>query len=99
MTEEKVVDIPKASWTIVLPVGALTLLGALMLSVSNEAAVALKLGEQHGESILLMREELQLLRKATENRYTTYDAERDLGYIQRDIREIKDAIKENHTGR
>lgn len=86
-------------WTLVLPVGALTLLGALMLSVSNEAAIGLKLAEQHGESILLLREEVRLLRmelkERTHDRYTTEDAERDLAYIRRDIAEIKQALKEH----
>ena len=91
------------NWTLVLPVGALTLLGALMLSVSNEAAVGLKLAEQHGESILLLREEVRLLRleikEKTFDRYTNKDAERDLGYIRQDIAEIKQAIKEAHNGK
>lgn len=83
-------------WTLVLPVGALTLLGALMLSVANEAAVALKLAEQHGESILLLREEVRLLRNEVQdrtlNRYTSKDAERDLAYIREDINELKEAM-------
>lgn len=84
-------------WTLVLPVGALTLLGALMLSVSNEAAVALKLAEQHGESILLLREEVRLLRNEVQDRtidrYTSKDAARDLAYIREDINELKEAIE------
>jgi hypothetical protein len=87
-----------ANWTFVLPVGVLTLLGALMLSISNEAAVGLNLAEQHGESILLLREEVRLLRKevteGTQDRYTSTDAQRDLQYIQRDIKELKDTVKE-----
>jgi len=87
------------TWTLVLPVGALTLLGALMLSVSNEAAISLKLSEQHGESILLLREEVRLLRvdinNRTQDRYMAKDAERDLGYIKDDIAEIKLAVKEH----
>lgn len=87
------------SWTLVLPVGALTLLGALMLSVSNEAAVGLKLAEQHGQSILLLREEVRLLRleikERTQSRYTRVDAERDLAYIRQDIAELKQALKEH----
>jgi len=91
------------TWTLVLPVGALTLLGALILSVSNEAAVGLKLAEQHGESILLIREEVKLLRSEIKNnsidQYTNKDAERDLGYIQRDITELKQVIKDAHDVR
>ena len=91
------------NWTLVLPVGALTLLGALMLSVSNEAAVGLEMAKQHGESILLLREEVRLLRleikEKTTDRYTNKDAERDLNYIRRDIGEIKQSIKEAHNGK
>lgn len=86
------------NWTLVLPVGALTLLGALMLSVSNEAAISLRLAEQHGKSILMLHEEIRLLRLDLKDgdkmRYTSADAQRDLEYIKRDIRELKDAVKE-----
>lgn len=101
MSEEK--ESKVMNWTLVLPVGALTLLGALMLSVSNEAAVGLKLAEQHGDSILLLREEVRLLRleikEKTHNQYTNKDAERDLAYIRQDISAIKQAIKEVSDGK
>ena len=91
------------NWTLVLPVGALTLLGGLMLSVSNEAAVSLKLSEQHGASILLLREEVRLLRLEmkddTRDRYTSSDAARDLAYIQRDITELKETVRVEHNGK
>lgn len=100
MTEKETGGKLTQNWTLVLPVGALTLLGALMLSVSNEAAVGLKLAEQHGESILLLREEVRLLRleikERTQDRYTSDDAARDLAYIRQDIAELKQEIKENH---
>lgn len=104
MSEEKESKIQ--NWTLVLPVGALTLLGALMLSVSNEASVSLRLSEQHGQSILLLREEVKLLRlelkEQNATRYSAADAdkllERDLSYIKRDVAEIKLIIKEFHSG-
>jgi hypothetical protein len=75
-------------------------LGALMLSVSNEAAVGLKLAEQHGESILLLREEVRLLRleikERTNDRYTNKDAERDLNYIRQEIAEMKLEMRDFH---
>jgi len=84
-----------AGW--VLPGSTLVLLAGLMMSVSNEAAIGLRLGEQHGNSILLLREEVRLLREeiktSTRDRYTSKDAERDLTYIRRDIAEIKDTLK------
>lgn len=101
MSDDK--EVKMNNWTLVLPVGALTLLGALMLSVSNEAAVGLKLAEQHGESILLLREEVRLLRLEIQekviDRYTHKDADRDLGYLRQDIAEIKQSIKEEHNGK
>jgi len=99
MTEKETGGKLTQNWTLVLPVGALTLLGALMLSVSNEAAVGLKLAEQHGESILLLREEVRLLRleikERTQDRYTTDDAARDLAHIRQDIAELKQEIRDN----
>ena len=85
----------KNTWQIVLPIGALTLLGALMLSVSNEAAVALKTSEQHGDSILLLREEVRLLRDELKGSYSASDAEKDLTYIRRDMEELKQLLKEH----
>jgi len=89
--------------TLALPVGALTLLGALMLSVSNEAAIGLKLAEQHGESILLLREEVRILKEEIRdkgaNRYTEQDAERDFLYIRREIDELKLVVREAHNVR
>lgn len=88
------------SWTFVLPVGVLTLLGALMLSISNEAAISLELARQHGESILLLREQVKLLRGEVKeirgNRYTDKDAQRDLGYIRRDLEELKQVMKDTN---
>ncbi len=90
-----------SQWTLILPVGALTLLGALMLSVSNEAAIGLKLAEQHGASILLLREDIRLLRvdmkEGVHDTYTSEDAERDFKYIRREIGELKQVIREAHN--
>jgi hypothetical protein len=98
MIEEKESKALGNNWTLVLPIGALSLLGALMLSVANEAAVALRLAEQHGESLLLLREEVRLMRRdlneSAQLSYTSIDAQRDLEYIKRDISELKQAIKE-----
>jgi len=88
------------NWTLVLPIGALTLLGALILSVSNEAAIGLKLAEQHGESILLLREQISLLRAdvkvGTRDRYTSSDAKDDFDVVREDIKEIKELMREAH---
>lgn len=98
MSEESGGKLPINNWTLVLPVGALTLLGALMLSVSNEASVALKIAEQHGEQLLRIQQQIDLLRTEQKDnfksRYTSLDAQRDLEYIKRDIAELKIAVKE-----
>jgi hypothetical protein len=62
--------------------------------------VGLKLAEQHGESILLLREEVRLLRleikERTNDRYTNKDAERDLNYIRQEIAEMKLEMRDFH---
>lgn len=84
-------------WTMILPVGALGLLGALLLSVQKDASVALDVARQHGEEILLLRSEIHSMesqmRERTQLRYTSKDAERDFSYLRRDIAECKEAIK------
>jgi hypothetical protein len=87
------------SWTLVLPVGALTLLGALLLTVQNDATVALKLIAQGKQEFTILHGEIQGLKSAlnvrTLQRYTSKDAERDFKYIQREIDQCNDFIK-NH---
>lgn len=102
---EEIIKKENAGWTVILPISALTLLGALMLSVSNDAAISLDLAKQHGESILLLREELKLLKEdmrlRTDDRYTSKDADRDHMYISRDIMELKNSLDshlENKNG-
>ena len=99
MTEQVKSSEKPQGWTLVLPVGALTLLGALMLSVSNEAAVGLKLSEQHGESILLLREEVRLLRldikERTIDRFTAVQADKAHFHLQKEIDEIHNELKDH----
>jgi phage-related tail protein len=88
----------QVGFNLVIPVGALALLGALMLSVSNEASIGLRLGEQNNEAIMSLQGEVRGLREdlqeRTEDRYTSADAARDLAYIQRDIAELKQTVRE-----
>ena len=85
-----------ADWSLALPASALALLAGLMLTVANDTAIALQLAGQHGETILLMRQEIDILRLETKDRYTNKDAERDLGYIREDITELNQVIREAH---
>jgi hypothetical protein len=91
------------TWSLVLPVGCLTLLGALVLNVNSNATRALDLAVQNGENFTLLKKETSLLRQdlkdKTRDRYTNRDAERDLDYIKRDIAELKAVVKEAHSGR
>ena len=87
----------RVTWNIVLPVGALTVLGALMLNVAKDASIALSVAEQHGQELLLLKADLQILgndvRDRTQLRYTSKDAARDHDYINRDIRSCKTALE------
>ena len=87
------------SWKLAFPIGALGLLGALLLTVQKDAAIALDVAKQHGQELLLLHGELQILhehiRNRTQLRYTSRDAERDFRYIQKDLDACMEAIKEH----
>ena len=89
----------KATIGIALPLGALTLLGSLMLVVQKDAAVALDIARQHGQEFNILRAEIALLkqdmRERTQNRYTSGDAAKDLRYIERRFTELESKIKEH----
>ena len=95
-SREESVSKSVTNWSLALPASALALLAGLMLTVSNDAAIALQLAGQHGESILLLQQQIDLLQMETKDRYTEKDAERDLGHIQDDITELKQVIREVH---
>jgi hypothetical protein len=59
------------------------------LTTAKDAQIAIQVAAQHGEEMLLLRQEINILqseiRDRTQMRYTSKDAERDLGYIKRDV--------------
>lgn len=89
----------KITWNVVVPVGALGLLGALMLDVSKDAAISLDVARQHGEELLIVKGEMLMLkqdvRDRTQLRYTSKDAARDALYLQRDIDNCMTLIKDH----
>ena len=86
-----------ATWRVVVPIGALSVLGALVLLVQKDAAIALDVARQHGEELLLMHREITLLKeeKRKGERYTAEDAEKDFRYLQRDI-DMRIKVIEEH---
>ncbi len=83
--------------SIAFPISALGILVVLMLTVANDASVALNLIELQQKEISLVRTDVATLRGEvnvyTSSRYSSRDAERDLAYLQRQVDEIKDYIK------
>jgi hypothetical protein len=76
-----------ATWRLVVPVGALSLLAALTLLVQKDAAIALDVARQHGNELLLANSRITVLEAEARKgeRYTSNDAEKDFRYIQKDI--------------
>ena len=83
---------------VVLAVG--TIMVTLFLNVGKDASVALQVVAQHGDELLGLRTEIQLLREAmrdmTTDRYKGADAERDMQYINRRLEKIEETIEEHH---
>lgn len=92
-------DKPTVTWNVVLPMGALGLLGTLMLVVAKDASVGLDLARQHGEQLLLMNNKLHLIeqemKERTALRYTSEEATRDYAYYNRELERIRKALNEH----
>ena len=69
--------------------GLLAVVLAFAVNVAKDAQIALDVAAQHGQEILILHSEVQALeeevRDRTRNRYTSKDAERDIGYLRRDL--------------
>ena len=87
------------NWRVAAPISALGLLGLLMLQVQKDAAIALDVAKQHGQELLLIRSEMQVLqgdvKDRTKLRYMSTDASRDHRYIQKDINSCMEVITEH----
>ena len=66
--------------------GILGVFASGMISIANDAKIAIQVAEQHGQELLLLRGELISLRtemlERTQNRYTSEDAEQHEKYIE-----------------
>ena len=80
--------------------GGISILVGFMLTISNNANIAISVAEQHGHELNNVRAELAALRveisNRTKNRYTAIDAERDLDFVQRRLKEIEDNMEREH---
>lgn len=85
------------TWNVVVPVGALALLATMVMNVNHAASTSLELAKQNGESLVVMQKMLLKVQDdiddKTQLRYTARDAERDHGYIVRDIADLKEQIR------
>jgi len=92
----------QAAW-VLSGTGGLALLTAFLLTISNNASIALDVARQHGEEL----NEIRILQQAfrtelmdrTADRYTAIDAARDMAFLERRLQELEDKIidhKESH---
>ena len=80
--------------------GALALLGALLVNISNDANIALEVAKQHGDELNQLRISMAAMRIAidsrTKDRYTSQDAARDLQFMERRFAELESKIESFH---
>jgi hypothetical protein len=80
-----------------------TIVLAFGLTVSKDATIALDVAKQHGEEILQLNQRILHLegelRQRTQLRYTSLDAAKDFKYIQRDIDDCKEHLKNHKAGK
>jgi hypothetical protein len=76
--------------------GGIALLTAFLMQISNQASIAIAVAEQHGQELLILKQEIGVIQSRTADRYTSIDAARDMAYLQRRLKEIEDKIDRNH---
>ena len=78
---------------VLVSTGLLGLLSSGMMSVASDASIAIKVAEQHGEELLLIRGELNSIRQEmlerTQTRYTAIEAERHERYVMQRIEALE----------
>lgn len=76
--------------------GVLGVLASGMISIANDAQIAIQVAKQHGEELLLIRGELSALRtemlERTANRYTALDAARHEKFVEQQIAYIEEQL-------
>jgi hypothetical protein len=80
--------------------GGISILVGFMLTVSNNANIAISVAEQHGNELNNVRADIAALRveisNRTQDRYTAIDAERDLRFVERRLKEIEEKMDREH---
>lgn len=75
--------------------GILGVFAAGMISIANDAKIAIKVAEQHGQELLLMRGEVSSLRlemmERTKDRFTAADGR----YLEQQLRRIENDLDEH----
>ena len=82
---------------VLISTGILGVLSSGMLAIANDAKIAIRVAEQHGEELLLIRGELNSLRvemlERTKSRYTAIDAERHERYVVQRIEALEKQLE------
>jgi hypothetical protein len=82
---------------VLVSTGILGVLSSGMLAIANDARIAIRVAEQHGEELLLIRGELTSLRvemlERTKARYTAIDAERHERYVLQRIEALEKQLE------
>ena len=82
---------------VLISTGILGVLSSGMLAIANDAKIAIRVAEQHGEELLLIRGELNSLRvemlERTKSRYTAIDAERHERYVIQRIEALEKQLE------
>lgn len=59
------------------------------ITTAKDASIALDVARQHGDELLILSQDLHRMQgdlyDRTKDRYTSKDAERDVGYLRRDL--------------
>jgi len=67
----------------------MTVVLAFNINVAKDAQIAIEVAKQHGQELLILHAKVQTLeddvKARTQNRYTSKDASRDIGYLRRDL--------------
>lgn len=88
----------QAAW-VLSGTGGLALLSAFLLTISNNASIALDVARQHGEELNELRifqsSIRQELNERTQDRYTALEASRDMAFIERRLKEIESKLDEH----
>ena len=100
----------QTTFNIVLPIGALALLATIVMTVHKDAGIALDVARQHGQELLLLRGEINILKEEildrTRLRYTSKDAEKDhanhlyrIQALERRVDQLEKHPREDHANK